>query len=116
MNLVERIDTVCLKVSDVNKVSQWYQEVLGLQEQYKENHYVILSVGTSGVPLTLEKGSTETNENTAYPIFFSSNIEHTFNVLTENGVKVTEIQKDGLNTFFNFCDLDGNKLQICYWE
>ncbi|WP_192797363.1 VOC family protein [Psychrobacillus glaciei] len=42
MNLSERIDTVCLKVSDVERASLWYQEMLGMQEQYKENHYVIL--------------------------------------------------------------------------
>lgn len=116
MNLVERIDTVCLKVIDVEKASLWYQETLGLQEQYKENHYVILSVGTSGVPLTLEKGRTESNKNTAYPIFFSSNIEHTYNAMSEKGVSLTDIQKDGQNTFFDFYDPDGNKLQVCYWK
>lgn len=116
MSLVERIDTVCLKVSDVEQASLWYQETLGLQETYREDHYAILSVGTSGVPLTLEKGRAESNESSAYPIFFSSNIEYTLNELMEKGVKVTEIQRDGLNTFFTLYDTDGNKLQVCFWE
>ena len=116
MSLVEKIDTICLKVSDVEQASLWYQETLGLQEHYREDHYVILKIGTSGVPLTLEKGMTDGNENFSYPILFSTNIENTLNVLTEKGVRVTKIQKDGLNTFFSFYDMDGNKLQVCYWE
>jgi len=87
MSLIERIDTVCIKVRNIEEASCWYQDVLGLQEYYKEDHYVILNIGEGSIPLTLEKG-----------------------------VKVSDIQKDGLNFFFTFYDLDGNKLQVCFWE
>ena len=89
---------------------------MGLQEYYKEDHYVILKIGEGGIPITLEKGQPVTNENSTYPIFFSSNLEDTYKGLTEKGVKVSDIQKDGLNSFFTFYDLDGNKLQVCFWE
>ncbi|HLT56452.1 MAG TPA: VOC family protein [Bacillota bacterium] len=32
MSLVERIDTICLTVRNVEEASRWYQEVLGFQE------------------------------------------------------------------------------------
>ncbi|GAK00177.1 hypothetical protein JCM19055_3251 [Geomicrobium sp. JCM 19055] len=47
--------------------------------------------------------------------FFSKDIENTYKVLKENSVTVSELQSDDVNKFFDFYDLDGNKLQVCYW-
>lgn len=115
MSLIERIDTVCLKVRDIEKSSKWYQEMLGLVEYYKEEHYVILKIGEGDIPLTLERGE-PSGQDTAYPIFFSSTLDEAHQILSERGVKVSYIQKDGLNTFFELYDLDGNKSQICFWK
>lgn len=115
MSLIERIDTICLKVRDIEKSSRWYQEMLGLVEHYKEEHYVILKIGEGDISLTLEKGE-PSGQDTAYLIFFSSILDEAHQVLSERGVKVSDIQKDGLNTFFELYDLDGNKSQICFWK
>ncbi len=116
MSLIERIDTVCLKVREIEKASRWYKEMLGLEEHYKEDHYVILKIGESSVPLTLEKGEPAAQDNATYPIFFSSSIDETHQLLSARGVRVSLIQKDGINTYFELYDLDGNKSQICFWE
>ncbi|TQR21034.1 VOC family protein [Psychrobacillus vulpis] len=99
MGIVERIDTVCLKVSNIERASLWYEEILGLKVSFKDEHYVILSVEGTGVPLTLERGVPSPNENTTYPIFFSANLTETFRVLQENKVEVSEIQIDGVKNF-----------------
>lgn len=116
MSLIERIDTVCLKVRDIKTASSWYQEMLGLEEQYREEHYAILKIGKSGIPLTLEKGEPNGGGNSTYPIFFSSSIDEAHKTLSSRGVTVTDIQQDDLNTYFELFDLDGNKSQVCYWK
>lgn len=116
MSLLKRIDTVCLTVSDAEKASNWYQEVLGLNESFKGEGYRILNIGNSGVPLTIEEGDVNSSQTRAYPIFYSENLEEIYKVLKEQNVKVSEIQDDGVNKFLGLYDLDGNRLQVCYWD
>ncbi|MEH7380957.1 VOC family protein [Bacillus sp. JJ1533] len=116
MSLLERIDTICLTVRNVKKASIWYQEVLGLTESYKGENYRILSVGNSGVPLTIEEGKVNPSDSQVYPIFYSKNIKEVHKLLQEKSVKVSEIQHDGVNQFLDLYDLDGNRLQVCYWK
>lgn len=116
MSLLKRIDTICLTVGNVEKASNWYQEVLGLTESFKGEHYRILSVANSGVPLTIEEGDVHSPQNLVYPIFYSENIEEIYNKLKEQNVKVSEIHDDGVNKFLDLYDLDGNRLQVCYWD
>ncbi|WP_339147828.1 MULTISPECIES: VOC family protein [unclassified Sutcliffiella] len=115
--MIERIDTLCLRVSDIEKSSDWYQELLGLKVAFKGEGYQVLNVGDgSSVPLTIEKGDTNPGDNQSYPIFFSKDIKRTYKNLKEQGVSVSELHNDGVNKFFNFYDLDGNKLQVCFFE
>lgn len=114
--MIERIDTICLQVSNVDEASKWYQEKLGFKESYRGNTYRIMSIGDSGVPLTIEEGDLTTSESRTYPIFFAKELEKTYQELKEKGVSVGEIKVDGVNNFFDFYDLDKNKLQVCFWE
>ncbi|MCJ7841392.1 VOC family protein [Lederbergia sp. NSJ-179] len=116
MSLLERIDTICLTVRNAEKASNWYQEVLGLNESFKGDNYRILSVGNSGVPLTIEEGNLNPSDSQFYPIFYSKNIEEVYWKLKEKSIKTSELQNDGVNKFFDLYDLDGNKLQVCYWK
>lgn len=114
--MFEKIDTICLTVSDVERSSSWYQEILGLKEVFKGKKYRILKIGNSEIPLTIEEGRTSSNENNTYPIFFTKDIEKTYQKLKELGVDVSELKNDSENNYFNFLDLDKNKLQVCYWD
>ncbi len=117
MSLLKRIDTVCLTVSNAEKASNWYQEVLGLTESFIGDDYRILRIGNSGVPLTLEEGAVNSSQiQTAYPIFYSDNMAEMYTILKEQNVKVSEIQNDGVNKFLDLYDPDGNRVQVCYWE
>lgn len=113
--MFERIDTVCLTVSNVEQSSIWYQE-LGFKVAYKGVGYQVFTIGSSGVPFTIEEGSVSPQANSIYPIFFSNDIKNTYEKLKEKGVEVTEIKDDGDNRFFDFYDLDKNKMQVCFWE
>ena len=103
--MIERIDTVCLKVSDIERSSQWYQEILGFEVAFQDKGYRVLKVGNGGVPLTIEEGLTTKNASQSYPIFFASNIEDTYEKLRSQGVKVDPLHNDGVNRFFDFLRL-----------
>ncbi|KHF40505.1 VOC family protein [Halalkalibacter okhensis] len=113
--MFERIDTICLTVSNVEQSSSWYQE-LGFKIAFWGEGYRVLTVGNSEVPLTIEEGSMSSKENQAYPILYTKDIENNHNKLQGKGIEVTEIKDDGDNKFFDFYDLDNNKLQVCLWE
>ncbi|MCA0987501.1 VOC family protein [Guptibacillus algicola] len=114
--MLERIDTFCLKVRDVERASEWYQEKLGLKETFRDDGYRILSVGDSSVPITIEEGETSESHHQSYPIFFTSAIDETYETLKNRGVEVGELQRDEVNRFFDLYDLDENRLQVCFWE
>ncbi|MCD5322180.1 MULTISPECIES: VOC family protein [Pontibacillus] len=114
--MIERIDTICLKVRDVEKSSKWYQDVLGFRVAFKDKGYVVLNVGEGGVPLTIEEGKSEGHTNGSYPIFFSNTIEQLHKSLEEQGVQVDSLHEDGFNHYFDFYDPDGNRLQVCFFE
>ncbi|WP_156290031.1 VOC family protein [Oceanobacillus salinisoli] len=118
MSLIDRIDTICLKVSNIEQSSKWYQEVLGFKEIFKGDNYLILGVGSSEIPLTLEKETVNhaSKRNQVYPIFYTRNIEEAYKKLQKYKVKTSDIQNDGINQFLDLYDLDENRLQVCYWE
>ncbi|WP_067730826.1 VOC family protein [Oceanobacillus damuensis] len=116
MGLIDRIDTICLHVSDVKRASEWYEEILGFQTSFNGDGYCVLDVGEGGIPLTLEKGDMQINGNQPFPIFFSEHIDQLYTFLAEKGVSVGELQSDGVNRFFDFLDSDGNRLQVCCWK
>jgi len=116
IRLIERIDTICLRVSNLEEASKWYQETLDLQESYKGDTYRILRIGSSDIPLTLEEGKPVSSEQQSYPIFFTKDIHSAYEKLKAKGVNVSKIQHDEPNHFFTFYDEDHNKLQLCHWE
>ncbi|MBN8191851.1 VOC family protein [Bacillus sp. NTK074B] len=113
--MFERIDSICLTVSNLEQSSKWYQE-LGFNVSFSGEGYRIFTVGNGGVPFTIEEGKVSSKDSPVYPIFFSSTIDETYVKLKEKGIKVTDIKCDGDNTYFDFYDLDDNRMQVCYWE
>lgn len=116
MKMIERIDTICVKVVNVEESSKWYQNIMGFKETYKGEGYRILSIGNSEVPFTIEEGDIMPTNNGTYPIFFSKDLNETYRKLKELGVNVSELHSDGVNNFFDMYDPDNNKLPICYWK
>jgi catechol-2,3-dioxygenase len=116
--LFKRIDTVFLKVRDFDKAIQWYGEVLGLEVRWRhdEGGYAALNVGET--PLTLVRMSP--NDEAAQDgrisfNFYVPDIHQAHQHLKDHGVDVGEIVDYGDVLSFNFSDLDGNQLGVCYF-
>ncbi|WP_226658086.1 VOC family protein [Pseudalkalibacillus hwajinpoensis] len=114
--MFERIDTFCLRVRNIEKSTQWYEDSLGLKVVFKGEGYRVLSVGSGSVPLTIEEGETNPHSNQSYPILYSKDIEETYKKLKDHDVHTGNIFHDGDNHYFDFFDPDDNKLQVCFFS
>ena len=115
--MIERIDTLCMKVKNVEKSGDWYENLLGFSVVFKGEGYRVLRVGDgSNVPLTIEEGNITHNADQSYPIFYSKDIQGLYEKLKEHNVKVSKLHDDAINHYFNFFDLDDNKLQVCHFK
>lgn len=114
--MFERIDTIIMPVTEIEKAIQWYEENLNMRVSYQGEGYCVLSVGQGETPLTLEQADGSSTQGATRPILFAKNIHGVHQKLREKGVSVSDIQTEEANTFFHFVDLDGNQLEVCYWE
>jgi predicted enzyme related to lactoylglutathione lyase len=115
-SLFKRIDTVFLEVTDMEKSIKWYTEVLGFSIRWydKQNGYAAIDIGET--PLTLVSAREVAPASHCLLNFYSSDINKAHQELKKNGVHVEEIVDHGNVLSFEFKDLDGHVLGVCYFE
>lgn len=64
--MIEKINTVCLKVRDVEKSSKRYQELHRFKEVFMDDGYLVISVGNDSIPKTNEVEDTDSITNQSY--------------------------------------------------
>jgi len=113
------LDTVLLRVRDIDLAKAWYQEKLGFPEPYfdpTERLAVFDLGGTTSLTLwELKPGQAfaPADDSKPFPIFSVVDARQTRNILRDRGVIVGEvIEGDGV-VYFTFRDLDGNLLEAC---
>jgi catechol 2,3-dioxygenase-like lactoylglutathione lyase family enzyme len=116
-NVLEGIDTVIVRVSDVGKSKQWYVDKLGLKVVWDDpgTRLVVLDTG-SPTSLTLwqtDKKIEVSKDTASYPIFRTTCAEQARKELHANGVEVGEVIEDDAVKYFFFYDPDGNILEAC---
>jgi catechol 2,3-dioxygenase-like lactoylglutathione lyase family enzyme len=114
------LDTVLLRVHDIDLAKTWYQEKLGFPDPYfdpVERLAVFGLGGTTSLTLwELQPGETlcaEDDHAKPFPIFSVINAHQTWHLLRDRGVAVGEVVESGNVTYFTFRDLDGNLLEVC---
>lgn len=117
--LFSRIDTLILRVRDLQRACDWYATTLGLTAVYTdaEEGLAVLPVGESG-SLTLwqlKKGEVPPARDAAgaYPIFAAADAAADHVALSARGVEVGELTEGPGVRFFTFRDPDGNRLEAC---
>ncbi|MET4559822.1 catechol 2,3-dioxygenase-like lactoylglutathione lyase family enzyme [Lysinibacillus parviboronicapiens] len=113
-----RIGGVFVPVRDLEKASNWYSKILGLQggEIFFGHLYTAPMDGTAGLLLdTMPKWRNEVGNISTYQVpaiqFLTNDIQAAYQFMKENNVElVTEIEDD---FYFVFKDPDGNLLMIC---
>lgn len=116
-NIFKGIDTVILRVSSVDKASEWYQEKLGFGVIWRDETLRLAVLDTGGATsLTIwySPGAVAANpDSSPYPILGIANAQAGRDELVRRGVRVGEIISDHLTSYFRFFDPDGNMLEAC---
>ncbi|RNB73277.1 VOC family protein [Brevibacillus panacihumi] len=112
--LMNRIGTVFIPVSNIEKAKSWYCKLLDLPETGEILHghlYVLPLEGDTGLVLDSKIYDPESRRNTPLFHFNCDNIELVYQSLQEKGVEVLTGIENG--HWFNFTDPDGNVLMVC---
>jgi catechol 2,3-dioxygenase-like lactoylglutathione lyase family enzyme len=115
----QRLDTVVLRVRDINLAKAWYLEKLGFGKPYfdaAERLAVFDLGGTTSLTLwELKSGETlgPRDPARAFPIFSVADARETWALLRDRGVDVGDVVESGGVTYFTFRDLDDNLLEAC---
>ncbi|MBI1936550.1 MAG: VOC family protein [Ignavibacteriales bacterium] len=117
--IFERLDTVIIRVKNIDTSKRWYTEVLQLKnlfEDDKEKLVVFDTGGAASVTIWHLKEDEILQQKSAagtFPIFLSPDAESIHKYLKENGVEASSITESEGIKFFFFFDPDGNKLEVC---
>ena len=113
------LDTVLVRIRDVDESTRWYQEKLGFAAPYvdpAERLAVFDLGGTTSLTLwELKEKDTPVPADHArpFPIFSVADARETWSLLRERGVDFGEVIEGGGVVYFTFRDPDGNLLEAC---
>ena len=115
--LLQGIDTVIIRVSDIEISKDWYQKKLGLLPVWDDPKMNLVVLDTnSATSLTLwqtKKKISIHQETASYPIFKTPDASALREALIISGIQVGEIIQDIHVKYFFFYDPDGNILEAC---
>jgi catechol 2,3-dioxygenase-like lactoylglutathione lyase family enzyme len=114
---LQGIDTIIMRVSDIEKSKKWYQDKLDLTPVWGDPTIKLVVLDTDS-PTSLTIWQTdekiESNKETlSYPIFRTLDANKARQELQSKGVNVGEVIDDNFVKYFLFYDLDGNILEAC---
>ena len=116
-HLLQGIDTVIIRVNDIETSKKWYQEKLGLTSLWDEPKMKLVVLDTKGpTSLTLWQTNEEISvqrETASYPIFKTPDATALKEELLNRGIETGEIIQDDYVKYFFFYDPDGNVLEAC---
>ncbi len=115
-SLLNGIDTVIMRVSNLGKSSRWYSEKPKLQPVYEDEASGIV-VFETGSPTSLTLWQTDEIiticDNSSFPIFSVADAKNAQTEFSAIGIRTDELQvSDNLVSFF-FYDPDGNRMEAC---
>ena len=108
-----RIGTVFVPVSNIEKARDWYCQILGLPVTGEILFGHLYVVPMEGAGLVLDAKIFPGKGDSSYPLFHfnTSDVQAAYRFMQAQGVELLgEIQHDH---FFNFKDPDGNVLMVC---
>lgn len=121
-SLLSGLEGVFIPVKDPKISAEWYEEKLGFKLIYIEKEAAVMKIAEESQTVvclvkTVNHQAMTFPENGfgvgKYYNFIPKDINETYQLLIERGVKVNPINEEGTTKFFTFFDPDGNPLGAC---
>ena len=117
IKLLQGIDTVLVRVSNIATSKKWYLEKLGLTLLFEDDEMKLAVLDTKGpTSLTLwqtDKTVSVNRDTASYPIFKTPDADALKQALSNREIETGEIIEDAYVKYFFFNDPDGNILEAC---
>lgn len=106
-----KLDSAVLYTNDIDRITKFYTEVIGLKVEYKQDVYVSFRF-PNGARLGINKSQFERDKPGHQTLFLEvDNIEKHYNKFKKKGFKFFEdFEEYDWGKFFAFLDPDGNKV------
>ncbi|MGE5633367.1 MAG: VOC family protein [Caulobacteraceae bacterium] len=117
--LFQRIDTIFIKVRDMDKAVEWYTKTLGLKLKWRndEGGYAAIEIGGAPITFVLDKDNENFRPYEESPfIIYVRDIEEARNSLTAQNVQAGPIETLYDSKWFWFKDPDGNVARVCHYK
>lgn len=117
-SLIHEMHYFRIPVLNLQKSITWYTECLGFQLRHTDGKLAVIELGSGPLLILLKadsdsRGHFTINGQAEFSIgFTTSNINELHTYLTNQDVKVDEMQEDNGHSYFHFFDPSGNKLQV----
>ncbi len=116
-HLLQGIDTLIMRVSNMAISKSWYQDKLGLEVVWEDAEMKLAVLDTKGpTSLTLWQTAekiTVHKETASYPIFKTGDAKALKEALEQKGIATGDLVQDDYVVYFFFQDPDGNVLEAC---
>lgn len=111
--MIQKLDSIIVYVSDVERSIIWYQDVLGLELTAKHGHFAVFQLGSVRISLHgAELDPNVTRGNSSMPVFLIDSYESYKEDLENKEITFVYENEIPNARFGTFLDPDGNPLQI----
>lgn len=116
-HLLQGIDTIIIRVTDIEISKDWYEQRLGFTTVWYEQEMKLAVLDTHG-PTSITLWETDGQmivhrETATYPIFGTADASELRIELERREVRTDDLMKDNYVSYFYFYDPDGNVLEAC---
>ncbi|HAI21668.1 MAG TPA: hypothetical protein DCM14_07235 [Clostridiales bacterium UBA8153] len=118
--IFKHLETVIIRVRDLDRAREWYREKLGLSQLYALEVPDRLAVLDAGRHLSLTLWELKPGEApvtggplATYPTFSVEDIHAAHRLLTQRGVRTTAVERGEGVLWFLLYDPDGNVIEAC---
>jgi catechol 2,3-dioxygenase-like lactoylglutathione lyase family enzyme len=115
-SLFTRIDTVFVRVRDLDAAARWYTETLGFAERFRSDWIVVLNASETALTLIRPERTEDFCPAIEAPFnFYVPDVQRAHDHLLSRDVETGPISDGGDVLWFWFKDPDGNQLEVCHF-